>query len=378
MPKLSNKVITVDTIANIETFEARVPLPAALSVGTAKITHRTYSIVKVTTTDGLVGVGYCYSRGLPIAKLISDAMVPVAMNQTAESPKEIRDLVIGFNWQSAEHGTVSAAASAIDIALYDIAGKRADKSVATLFGAEVFEIPIYTVIGYHYGANDSGLADEVEYALSKGIKSFKLVMGADSPERDVARVKLVRNIAGPEAPIALDAFRTLKTLDNAVTRVKLLSALDIAFVEDPFLESEGMMAIALRDATGVPVSFGESLASAKMAEQVLHYNQTDILRVDALVIGGVDQFFAATTAALNHGKTYATHIHTEIHSQLAAATSNLYSGGLEYLDPKYEIDLFHHLLTEPIKIVNGNAVLSQEPGFGINWDWDAIHKFSKN
>lgn len=368
----------MDRISRIETFEARVPLPAPLAVGAAKITHRTYSIVRITSTDGIVGIGYCYSRGLPIAKLIADAMAPVALNQTAESPKEISELVLGFNWQSAEHGTVSAAYSAIDIALYDIAGKRQNKSVASLLGAKVSEVPIYTVIGYRYGPDNAALADEVEYALSKGIKSFKMVMGADTPERDVARVKLVRDLVGPDAPIALDAFRTLKTLDNAVNRVELLSKFNIAFVEDPFLESEGVLAIALREATGVPVSFGESLASAKMAEQVLYYNQTDVLRVDALVIGGVDQFLAAASAAQKYGKTYASHIHTEIHSQLAAATANLYPGGLEYLDPKYEIDLFHHLLTEPIKIVNGNAVLSQEPGFGINWNWDAVLRYSKD
>lgn len=367
----------MDTVANIETFEARVPLPAPLSVGTAKITHRTYSVVRITTSDGLIGVGYCYSRGLPISKIIQDSMAPVAMGKTAESPAEIRNLVLGFNWQSAEHGTVTAAASAIDIALYDILAKRKNQSVAQYLGSTVTEIPVYSVIGYHYGTNNDELAAEVQFALNKGIKSFKMVMGADTPARDYERVKIVRELIGTKSLLALDAFRTLGNLENAIKRVSMISEFDIAFIEDPFLESEGLLAIALREATGVPVSFGESLASAKMAKQVMHYNQTDILRVDALVIGGVDQFLEATEAAHQHGKTYATHIHTEIHSQLAAATQNLYPGGLEYLDPSYEIDLFHHLLTEPIKIANGNAVLSQEPGFGINWDWDAILKFSQ-
>lgn len=366
----------MDLISGIETFEARVPLPAPLAVGSAKITHRTYSVVRITTTDGLVGVGYCYSRGLPISTIIQNSMAPVAQGKTAESPAEIRKLVLGFNWQSAEHGTVTAAASAIDVALYDIVAKRKNQSIAQYLGSSVSEIPIYSVIGYHYGSNNDDLISEVKSALDRGIKSFKMVMGADTPERDYERVKIVREIIGPKALLALDAFRTLGNLENAIRRVSMISEFDIAFVEDPFLESEGLLAIALRDATGVPVSFGESLASAKMAEQVLHYNQTDILRVDALVIGGVDQFLAATAAAHRHGKTYASHIHTEVHSQLAAATPNLYPGGLEYLDPKYEIDLFHHLLYEPIRIVNGNAVLSQEPGFGIQWDWDAIRKFS--
>ncbi|MEI7697626.1 MAG: mandelate racemase/muconate lactonizing enzyme family protein [Actinomycetes bacterium] len=366
----------MDLISSIETFEARVPLAAPLAVGSARITHRTYSVVKITTSDGIVGVGYCYSRGLPMAKIIDDVMTPVAIGQSAESPEEIRKLILGFNWQSAEHGSVTSAASAVDIALHDIAGKRAGRSVASMLGAMVSEVPIYSVIGYHYGKDETGLAEEIEYALSRGINSFKIVMGADTPQRDANRLRVLRERVGDKPLIALDAFRTLKTLDNAITRVNLIKEFGIAFVEDPFLESEGVAAIALREATGVPVSFGESLASSKMAEQVLYYNQTDILRIDALVIGGVGEFLKAITYAHQKGKTFATHIHTEIHSQLAAATSNLYPGGLEYLDPRYEIDLFHHLLQKPIEIRDGKAILSTEPGFGIQWDWQAIQHFS--
>ena len=367
----------MDKIAAIDTYEVKVPLPQPLSVGLALITHRTYSIVKVTTSDGIIGIGYCYSRGLPMAKIIDDVMTPIALGATAESPEEVRKLVLGYNWQSAEHGTLTSAASALDIALHDIAGKRVSKSIATMLGATVREIPIYSVVGYTYGNDEHGLEDEIDSALSRGILSFKIVIGADSPERDAKRLGLLRSKIPSSALIAVDAFRTLKTLDNAIKRINLIKEFEISFVEDPFLESEGTLAIALRDATGVPVSFGESLASSAMVSQVLHYNQIDILRIDALVIGGVGEFLKATSAAHEKGKTYATHIHTEIHSQLAASTPNLYPGGLEYLDPLYEIDLLHHLLIKPIEIRNGKAILSTEPGFGIHWDWEAIHYFSR-
>ena len=367
----------MDTIGAIDTYEVKIPLPRPLAVGSAYITHRTYSVVKVTTSDGIIGFGYCYSRGLPMAKIIDDVMTPVALGATAESPDEIRKLVLGFNWQSAEHGTLTSAASALDIAMHDIAGKRVGKSIATMLGATVSEVPVYSVVGYNYGKDESGLKDEIDYALSRGITSFKIVIGADTPERDAKRLEVLRNKIDSQALIAVDAFRTLKTLENAIIRVNLIKDFGISFVEDPFLESEGVLAIALRDTTGVPVSFGESLASSRMVEQVLHYNQTDILRIDALVIGGVGEFLKATTAAHEKGKTFATHIHTEIHSQLAAATPNLYPGGLEYLDPLYEIDLFHHLLIKPIEIRDGKAILSTEPGFGIQWDWEAIHYFSR-
>jgi L-alanine-DL-glutamate epimerase-like enolase superfamily enzyme len=245
-----------------------------------------------------------------------------------------------------------------------------------LLGATATEIPIYSVVGYHYGQDESGLAEELEHAISRGIGSFKIVIGADSPERDARRLKVLRNRVGDSALIAVDAFRTFKTLENAVNRVNHIKEYGISFVEDPFLESEGLIAIALRDATGVPVSFGESLASSKMAAQVIDYNQVDVLRIDALVIGGVNEFLKAANYAHAKGKSYATHIHSEIHVQLASLTSNMYPGGLEYLDPRYEIDLFHHLLHKPLEIRDGNAIISPEPGFGIDWNMEAVKRFS--
>jgi L-alanine-DL-glutamate epimerase-like enolase superfamily enzyme len=54
----------------------------------------------------------------------------------------------------------------------------------------------------------------------------------------------------------------------------------------------------------------------------------------------------------------------------------MYPGGLEYLDPRYEIDLFHHLLHKPLEIRAGNAIISSEPGFGIDWNMEAVKRFS--
>jgi L-alanine-DL-glutamate epimerase-like enolase superfamily enzyme len=367
----------VDTIARIDIYEAKVPLTKPLSVGSAKITYRSYTIVKITTADGIEGIGYCYSRGLPMAQIINNVMTPIAIGNSAESPNDLRKEILAFNWQSAEHGTFTAALSALDLAMYDIQAKRLGKSVASMLGATRDRISVYSVVGYNYGPDEAGLIEEIEYARNRGINSFKIIVGGQTPERDAKRLEVLRKEVGEGVPIGVDAFRTFKTLNNAITRVNLIKEFGIKFVEDPFLESESLLANALRSATGVPISFGESLASSKMIAQVLDHDECDVLRIDALVVGGVDEFLTATSYAAKKGKSYSTHIHTEIHSQLAAATSNLYAGGLEYLDPMYEIDLFHHLLHSPIKIQNGAAILTSSAGFGIEWDWEAIQFFSR-
>jgi len=366
----------MDTVAAIEIFETRVPLKSPLPVGSATISHRTYTIVRVTTAENIVGVGYCYSRGLPMGAIIESVISPIALGSSAESPSDLRKAILAFNWQSAEHGTFTAALSAFDIALNEIQAKRGNQNIASWLGSNITTLPVYSVLGYHYGDDETGLIGEIDRALRIGVQSFKIIVGGDSPERDARRIRLLRSMVGSFAHIGVDAFRTFKTLDNAINRVNLMKEYGIDFVEDPFLESEGVLSSALRDATSVPVSYGESLASSKMIAQILDHNEAEIIRLDALVIGGVEEFLTAAQLASAKGKTYSTHIHTEIHSQLAAATSNLYIGGLEYLDPFYEIDLFHHLLQSPIQIKAGSAILSNSPGFGIKWDWDAIRHFS--
>jgi L-alanine-DL-glutamate epimerase-like enolase superfamily enzyme len=186
----------VDTVAKIDIFEAKVPLTKPLSVGSAKITYRSYTVVKVTTTDGIEGIGYCYSRGLPMGQIINNVMAPIAIGNSAEAPNDLRKEILAFNWQSAEHGTLTAALSALDLAMYDIQAKRQGKSIASMLGATRDRIPVYSVVGYNYGSDESGLVEEIAYARNRGINSFKIIVGGQTPERDAKRLQVLRREVG--------------------------------------------------------------------------------------------------------------------------------------------------------------------------------------
>ena len=102
------------------------------------------------------------------------------------------------------------------------------------------------------------------------------------------------------------------------------------------------------------------------------------MRVDALVVGGVKEFLLSAAIASESGMRLSTHIHSEIHVQLAAAINNLDLGGLEYMDPVLNIDLVHLLINNPLKLENGIFHIPNKPGFGIDWDWEAVREFSAN
>ena len=366
----------MEKIVKIEAVEAKVPLPEPVTVGTTVFKVRTYTVVKVITSSGVQGVGYSYSRGLPIKEIIENMLAPVVVGKHIEESENIRKEILATYWHSAEHGTFTAAVSAVDVALWDDRGKLQQKSIAALLGQKRDFLPICYVIGYKYGADESGLARDVERALADGIRSFKMVVGAGTAERDGDRMKVVRDLVGKSAKIGVDAFRSLKNVDDAVKRVELMQPFDLDFIEDPFLESEGLMAIELREKTGVRIAFGESQFGHRGIANLVHNNYVDLVRVDALVVGGVQEFLASAEIARKKGLQVSTHIHSEIHAPLAATIENLYEGGLEYMDPRLDVDLVHLLMKNPLQIKDGHFPISDQPGFGIDWDWEAISRYS--
>lgn len=365
----------MEKIAKLECLDAKVPLPEPIKVGSATISYRTYTIVKITTESGIEGIGYCYSRGLPISKIIEEMLLPIVVGADLNLPEKIRQEMLATYWHSGEHGIFTAAISAIDIALWDGLGKASNSSVARLLGQVKSSLQICTVIGYKYGEDETELISEIEYAQQKGITSFKMVVGADTWQRDANRAKLVRELIGPTGKLAVDAFRSFKDLDDGIRRVKALMPYDLSFVEDPFLESQGILAARLRERTGALIAFGESQFGHRGIAQLVLQDYVDVVRLDSLLIGGVKEFLLGAAIASAKGLTVATHIHSEIHAQLAATINNLYTGGLEYLDPKFQVDLFHELILNPLEVKNGEIEVSAAPGFGIQWDWEAIFSF---
>ncbi len=304
-------------------------------------------------------------------------IAPVVVGKEVEKSEEVRAEVLATYWHSAEHGTFTAAVSAVDIAIWDALGKLRGLSIAQMLGQKQNQLPASYVIGYKYGEDESGLITDVESAIGRGVKNFKLVVGAGTPARDAERIKVIRERVGSTGRIGADAFRSFKGVEDAVTRVKALAEYDLAFIEDPFLESQGELVLELRAQTGVMVAVGESQFGHRGIANMVRHRYVDLVRVDALVVGGVKEFLLSAEIARNSGLRVSTHIHSEVHAQLATTIANLDIGGLEYMDPKLNIDLFHLLINNPLKLENGSFNIPDAPGFGIDWNWQAIARFAK-
>lgn len=365
-----------DVIDSIEATEVEVPLDRPLRIGGAMVRARHYTVVSVRCRSGIMGTGYSFSRRLPVASIVNDMLAPVAVGQDASMSEAVRASLLRAYWPAADHGTFTTSVSAVDLALWDAMGKRHGQSVARMLGQFRARLPICVVLGYGYDDGDAMLQRELEHAVELGARSVKIVVGAGSPERDATRLSLAREVIGPDRLLAVDAFRSFVDLDDALRRVRLMQPFDLSFIEDPFSETLAPLVAELRRRTGMSIALGESLAGHRLVRGLIDADVGDVIRLDALVIGGVREFMSASGLASAHGRPVATHVHTDIHVQLAAALPNLFAGGLEYMPPSFGLDSLHRLLRSRLEVADGEVLVPAAPGLSLDWDWEAITRYA--
>jgi len=367
-----------DVITSVECFDCVVPLPEPVRVGSAVVASRSYAIVRLRTQRGAEGVGYAFGRGLPVARIISDALAPVLAGADTRVPERVRERVRGAFWSYAEQGLLAVALSAVDLALWDMLGRRAGLPVADLLGRRVAAVDACFIGGYAKLSGDDPAALEEEMAgfVAQGARAVKLTIGDASPRDDGERLKVVRRAIGDDRLIVVDAFRTFRNLDEALHRLRFLEPSGLAYLEDPFSESLAPLLAELRHRTSVPIGLGENLSGHRAFRALIASGAVDVIRCDATVVGGVREFMAVAALASAHGLPVATHVHPEVHVHFASALPDLHPAGLELMLPSSGLDGFHHLLRTQLEVVDGAVVVPQRPGLGLDLDWPAVERYA--
>jgi L-alanine-DL-glutamate epimerase-like enolase superfamily enzyme len=270
------------------------------------------------------------------------------------------------------------AASAVDLALWDLLGKRLGVPLADLLGKLRNEVPVCGVGGYVRGTpeDDRLLQEEMSNFVAMGMKAVKLTIGSGDPQSDVRRLTAVREAVGEECTVIVDAFRSFSSLEDALRRVRLLEPFDLSYLEDPFSESIWPLVADLRRRSGFLIGLGEGLSGHRTFYDLIASGAVDVVRCDATVVGGVREFMDTAALASARGLELSSHVHPSIHVHFGAALTNFHPGGLEYMDPASGLDGLHELLNEQLEIKDGNALVPDRPGLGLEWNWEAVARYA--
>ncbi|GAA4338422.1 mandelate racemase/muconate lactonizing enzyme family protein [Pigmentiphaga soli] len=259
-------------------------------------------LVRVQTEDGLVGWGEAFGYTIwPAARAAIESLVaPLAIGKDeADIPSVMGPMERQFHLLG-RTGALTYALSGLDIALWDLAGKRAGKPLSALLGgARHRRLPTYASL-IRYG--DSALvAENALRAKQRGHRLVKL------HETEVAHVRAAREALGPDVPLTMDT-NCPWTVEQAIAVARELQPYGLAWFEEPVWPPEDFAGLAaVRKAAGIPIAAGENAMSAKHFEQLFDAQAVDIAQPSITKIGGVSEFMKIVELARRHGAQLVPH-----------------------------------------------------------------------
>lgn len=325
-------------------------------------------IVRIVDREGATGTGYSYTIGTggsSVVRLIHDHLAPVLIGRDADMIEDIWKALL-FKTHATWPGAVtSLALAAIDTALWDLRCRRAGQPLYVLAGGAQEKVPVYTTEGGWLHLPVEALVEGALEAKERGFKGTKLKIGKPDAAEDVNRIRAVRHAMGPFFELMVDANQGF-TFDLAQRRLRALAELDLAWLEEP-LPADDVAGHARLAAMGlIPIAVGESLYSLGQFRDYLARGACGLVQVDAARIGGITPWLKVAHLAEAFGLPVAPHFLMELHVSLAAAVPN--GAWVEHIPQLDEITL------GSVSLQDGYALPPEEPGIGIEWNWDVIER----
>jgi o-succinylbenzoate synthase len=241
----------------LELTTVTAPLRAPMTAAHGTVSDRELMLVTLHASDGLVGHGEAAPLpsydGVTIAEVRAalEACRPVLADYPGHAP--VADVLA----RCAEQTVVPQALAAIDLALWDLAGRRAAEPVWRLLGAA--DGPPVAVNWTINATDRSGAALEAAQARASGYGTVKVKVGIGD---DAGRLAAVRAFAGPQMAIRIDANGAWEPA-QAAAMLRALEAVEIELCEEPVhglsaisqLRGSGGIALALDESASDPLAF---------------------------------------------------------------------------------------------------------------------------
>lgn len=326
-------------------------------------------LIDLQTREGVVGRSYLepYLHDAPkyIVPAIEDLVTarrggPVAPLADFQAGRKSLNL-IGYE------GVAMIANAGIDMAAWDALAQAAGVPLAVLLGGAVGRVPAYNSNGL-WLTDPSTLADEAaELAAEGGFGAFKLRLGRDRLEDDLIAIDEVRAGAGVSAKLMVD-FNQGLSLGDAIRRCHALDDQGLYWFEEPTtynnLEGYALLARELR----TPVQLGENFYGPRELYRAIAMRAGDYVMPDMMRIGGVSGWLRSVPIAAAAGIEVSTHLYPEVSAHLMRVTETAH--WLEWQDWADPV------LREPFSVVDGQLVVPDRPGIGIEWDEAAVARYA--
>jgi L-fuconate dehydratase len=238
--------------------------------------------------------------------------------------------------------------------------------------------PAYTTHAGWLGYSDDKVARLAREAIADGFTHLKLKVGADLDD-DVRRVKMVRELVGPDIVLSIDANQCWD-VDTAIEAIGRLKPYDLAWVEEPTHPHDilGHRAIATAIAP-TTVASGEHASNRVVFKQLLASNAIGVCQIDACRVAGVNENLGALLLAAKYGKPVCPHAGgiglCEVVQHLAMFNFVSVSGRMDGHWIEHVPHLHEHFV-EPVRVEKARYRAPLAPGSGAEMLASSVAEFS--
>jgi L-alanine-DL-glutamate epimerase-like enolase superfamily enzyme len=360
-------------------------------------------VVEVITDEGIVGIGetdlnawiaraciespgtHTMDRGLKAMLIGADPSDPTAVWE---------ELYVG-SAMTGRRGALINAIGALDIALWDIAGKAAGVPSWQLLGAQArdelvpyaslqpevssFDAYLESMVAWAQKAREIGFTAAKLEATFSGPYAHKGLQGPDEWIEEV--VSAVREAAGPDMTLMVDVQYAFDSVQRALRTAEALAPHDVFFLETPLWVDDLDGYAELRRRSPVPIAQGEWLTTRHEFSQLLERGCVDVAQPDIGRVGGLTEARRVAQMAAEHGVLVVPHawktgISIAAAAQLAAVTPQM--PFFEFLPAELcESRLRKELVHEPLVFDQGRLGVPSAPGLGVELNRSALTAFDE-
>lgn len=374
-------------IQDVRLHPLEVEVGEARAFGNARgrYARRGSLVVEVIADDGTRGWGEAWGAAPKATMGYFETIKPLYLGKDVFDRNSAWHTLLRNMYSVRIQNQMTAVVSGINIALYDLVGKLLGVPVHKLLGgAGVDSVPCYASGGYFCNDPKNQLEHQLGRLSNKGYTAHKIKIGEGLAD-DVARVKLAREIVGPD-PLLLVDVNGAYNAETAYQCMRRIEPYDIHWIEEPVASEDFAGLESLGRRRIVPIATGESHMTAFEFKRLYDTGAVDVLMPDLTLCGGFDEGQTAVQLTRLYGARISPHVWgtavglaAGIHFVAAIprdphAMQSPYPSMVEY--DVSENPLRDELLAEPILAADGMLPVPQGPGLGIEVDEAMLRRFA--
>lgn len=373
-PEVPTNVAAGMVIDKIETFPLRIPFRSANRAAASEWLDEGAPaadslLVRVTTSEGVQGWGEAFGfRAVSSAKLaIEQLIAPLCVGRDAT---QIASLMQDLNRKLhifGRGGPLMYGFSAVDIALWDIAGKTANAPVHRLLGGGVADLPCYASLNAY--SDPELVRADVRRALDAGFRAVKL------HETELPVIRAACEEAGPGVEVMLDV-NCAWTLNQARARAEELKGFGLKWLEEPVWPPDNYDGLArLRETCGIEIAAGENVSTLMAFDRLMAVQAVDYIQPSPAKMGGISELRNVFSLAQTQNVAVMPHTFYDGPGLLAGLHVTAALGSADSMIEYRYFDLEANLHEGALAPRTGRLVTPQQPGLGFEPDQDVISKY---